>query len=227
MKKGDFVWGIGLMGVVLLLLLPATHEPIMEGTKEHPLLAGFIKFFVLATMGDLLAIRMVGGTWQKPQGLIYRMVVWGLIGSIITCVFEVYSSGVNSAITKGFFPVGNGLLEKVLWAFWVSLVMNATFGQVLMVFHRITDTFIDLAEGRLTKFGSVGLKAVSNHIAWQELAEFAFKINLCLWLPCHTVVFLLPPLYRVLAAAFLSMLLGGVLGYAKSRKVKAQGNLVV
>lgn len=225
MKKSDFVWFAALLAVALPLVMPSTHELIMEGTKQHPLLAGFIKFFILATMGDLLALRIVSGAWKKPQGLVCRMVVWGIIGSMITIVFEVYSSGVTSAINKGFLPVGDGMLSKVAGAFWVSCVMNATFGQVLMVFHRVTDTFIDLAEGRLSRFLSVSFNDISHRIAWRELAGFAFKINLFLWLPCHTVVFLLPSVYRVLAAAFLSMVLGGVLGYAKSRKGSPNGNL--
>lgn len=220
MKKGDFLWLGGLLGIVALLLLPATRESILTGTREHPLLAGFIKFFILASMGELLALRIVTGHWRKPVGFIYRMIMWGVLGCFITIAFEVYSNGAASAVARGFLPVGDGWLAAVAGPFWVSLVMNATFGPILMVLHRFTDTFIDLAEGRWERFGAVSAGMIRNHIAWDELAAFSFKINLYLWLPAHTIVFLLPPIYRVLAAAFLSLLLGGILGYAKSRKTK-------
>jgi hypothetical protein len=220
MKKGDISWLAALAVVVLLLSLSVTHDPIMDGTRQHPLIAGFIKFFILATMGDLLAIRIVKGEWEKPAGLIYRSIVWGVIGSGVAIIFEVFSNGVTAAIGRGFLPVSHGHFDQVAIAFWISTVMNVTFGPMLMVFHRFTDTFLDLAEGQFGKFGSVSSEMVVKHIDWQGFVGLVFRIQVFLWIPLHTTVFLLPPAYRVLAAAFLSIVLGGVLGYAKSRKAK-------
>ena len=218
MKKGDIVWLTILTIVVLLLLLPATHEPIMAGTRQHPLIAGFIKFFILATMGDLLALRIVNRQWKWPYGLIYRSIVWGIIGMGVAIVFEIFSKGVTAAINGGLLPVARGQIDQITIAFWISTVMNVTFGPMLMVFHRYADTFIDLAGGEIRKFGSVSPDMVVKHIDWQEFVGFVLKIQLFLWVPLHTTVFLLPSEYRVLAAAALSIVLGGVLGFAKSRK---------
>ncbi|MBP1765486.1 MAG: hypothetical protein H6Q65_2544 [Firmicutes bacterium] len=225
MKKGDIIWLTLLAVVALLLALPATHEPIMAETRQHPLIAGFVKFLVLATMGDLLALRIVNGKWQKPVGLIYRSLVWGIIGIGVAIVFEVFSKGVTAAINGGLLPVSRGHIDQIAIAFWISTVMNVTFGPMLMVFHRYADTFIDLADGQFSKFGSVSSETVVKHIDWQEFVCFVLKIQLFLWIPLHTTVFLLPPVYRVLAAASLSIVLGGVLGYAKSRKGKPEENI--
>jgi len=220
MKKGEIVWLTILAIVVLLFLLPSTHEPIMAGTQQHPLIAGFIKFFILATMGDLLALRIVNGQWKRPSGLIYRSIVWGIIGMGVAIVFEIFSKGVTAAINGGLLPVARGQIDQIAIAFWISTIMNVTFGPMLMVFHRYADTFIDLADGKISKFTSVNSGMVVKHIDWQEFVGFVLKIQLFLWVPLHTIVFLLPSEYRVLTAACLSIVLGGVLGYAKSRKDK-------
>jgi len=38
------------------------------------------------------------------------------------------------------------------------------------------------------------------------------------WIPAHTAVFLLPAEFRVVAAAFLSVALGGILAFAKKSR---------
>jgi len=38
------------------------------------------------------------------------------------------------------------------------------------------------------------------------------------WIPAHTITFLLPSEFRVLAAAFLSIALGAILAFAKKKK---------
>ncbi|MBP1763924.1 MAG: hypothetical protein H6Q65_982 [Firmicutes bacterium] len=222
MKKGDIIWLAALAVVVLLLVWPVTHEQVVNGTRQHPLIAGFIKFFILASMGDLLSMRIVSGQWQKPVGFVYRAIVWGIIGTTIAVFFEVNGKGVAAAISAGVLPISHGNLDKIIAAFWVSLIMNATAGPMTLIFHRFTDTFFDLAEGKFSNFGSVSAKMVVRHIDWQEFMCFVFKVQMFLWLPVHTVVFLLPPVYRVLAAAALSVILGAVLGYGKRRSNMAK-----
>jgi hypothetical protein len=77
MRLGDAVWGAALLVCLALLGLPATHVPIVEATKLHPFAMGFVKFAILATMGELLSIRIVTGAWTMPAGLPWRAVVWG------------------------------------------------------------------------------------------------------------------------------------------------------
>jgi len=72
--------GIHFIGVVIFLILPSTHDLFIQFTARHPYYAGFIKFLVLATMGELLAIRIVSINWSAPTALVYRAIVWGFLG---------------------------------------------------------------------------------------------------------------------------------------------------
>jgi hypothetical protein len=85
--------------------------------------------------------------------------------------------------------------------------------------HRILDTYVDLAGGRLFKLSSVSLKAVVTHIDWHNLIEVVcFKLLVFFWIPAHTITFLLPTEYRLLYAASLSFALGVILAFAKSHQ---------
>ena len=44
---------------------------------------GFIKFALLATAGELVAIQMATGKFSKPCYLFARLVIWGFIGICI------------------------------------------------------------------------------------------------------------------------------------------------
>lgn len=67
MKKGDFFWLAGLAAFIVILVVPASREIFVKFTTEHAYLGGFIKFFLLATMGELLAIRIVTSDWDIPK----------------------------------------------------------------------------------------------------------------------------------------------------------------
>ena len=70
--------------------------------------------------------------------------------------------------------------------------------------------------------GNVKLSDVIARIDWQGLVSFViFKTIPFFWIPAHTITFLLPPEYRVLMAAYLSVALGAILAYGKRRKVSA------
>lgn len=76
--------------------------------------------------------------------------------------------------------------------------------------------FIDLGEGKLDRMVHVKLSEVVKTIDWYGFIRFVvLKTIPFFWIPAHTVTFLLPAEYRVLAAAFLSIALGGILASAK------------
>jgi hypothetical protein len=75
MRKGDFVWGTVLAVVILLFIFPRTSEIIFKATENYSYLMGFIKFAILATMGEFLTLRMTNGFWKKPNGLLYKALV--------------------------------------------------------------------------------------------------------------------------------------------------------
>lgn len=214
MKKGDFLWLGALLIWIVILAVPITRTGFIAITDVHPYAGGFIKFAVLATMGDLLGIRILKGKWNVPRGLIYRAFVWGIIGLMITLLFTVYMGGTIAAQASNKLPF-NG--SNIAQAFFASSIMNLTFGPAMMAFHRFTELFID------TKYEKKGGKVTLNELVekndWHSLVEFSW-VKTCplFWIPAHTIVFMMPVQYRVLASAFLSIALGLLLAIAKKGK---------
>ncbi len=214
---GDILWLAILILVTLFFILPITRAVFVALTTSHPYLMGFIKFAILATMGELLAARLTAGAWKIPSGLIFKMIVWGLFGVAITFMFSFFSTGVGTMVEKGLLPVGSGGWAVFLQAFYTSALMNLTFGPVFMALHRVTDTLIDF----LVQKKKVGKGAVIKAVDWPGFITFVVGITIpCWWIPVHTLTFLLPGEYRVLAAAYLSIVLGVILVYARNRKRK-------
>ena len=214
MKKGSILWGVALLAWILVLAVPASRTAFMAATEAHPYVMGFIKFAILATMGDLLGIRVLKGEWKLPEGVFYKSIIWGIIGMMTTLLFTVYMGGTAAAQAAGRLPFKESALAL---AFFTSAIMNLTFGPMMMAFHRFTDMYIDSRyeknKDRIT---------VSNLIDrndWHSLVEFSW-LKTCpfFWIPAHTIVFMLPGQYRVLVSAFLSIALGLLLALAKKGK---------
>ena len=222
MKKFDFLWAAALAAVVAFLVVPSTHALFMAASKFHPYLMAFVKFGVLATMGELLAVRIVSGDWRKPVGLIWRSAVWGFIGILIALVFVIYDAGVTGAMAKHYLPVlgKEGFAHDLLKAFMTSALMNTLFAPTFMAFHRITDTYIEMGEGKLSKIMGLRMDTVLSRIEWNSFVTFVIcKTVPIFWIPAHTITFMLPPEYRVMMAAMLSIALGGILAFAKRKAV--------
>ena len=219
MSRGSLAFCATLASAVLLLAVPSSQAWIVETTRAHPYAMGFLKFAILASLGELLAIRVVSGGWKLPAGPAWRAVVWGLLGAALALLFPVYAAGVPAAMKSGLLPSLPGASgAKVATAFWTSAVMNLSWGVALMLVHRLTDTWLDLAGGALARVPAVGVGAVAAAIDWKGFLGFVLlKTIPFFWIPAHTVTFLLPPELRVLFAAFLSLALGAILAFAKRR----------
>jgi hypothetical protein len=220
MKKGLFQTVLWILVIVLfssILIIPATRELFLAATKAHPYLMGFVKFGILATMGELLAIRIATGSWNSPKGIQWRSLIWGLIGMLITLIFQIFSGGVTFAMSGGLLPGGDNMF---LFAFFVSSIMNLTFAPTFMAAHRFTDTWIDMYyEGKR----KIRVRDVTNRIDWNGFVSFVvIKTIPFFWIPAHTITFLLASEYRVVAAAFLSIALGGILSFAKKKGSQAK-----
>ena len=223
MKKKDLIWIGVLLLIVFLLAYPATNEIYTAANKAHPYILGFVKVSILATMGEILALRIVIGDYKKPVGLIYKFIVWGFLGMGFVIAFDLFANGVTGSMKKGLLPSGvpDTFSAKLLFAFFTSAFMNLIFAPTFMTLHRLTDTFIDLGEGQFSKIKKVKLKAVTDKIDWYGFMSFViFKTIPIFWIPAHTITFLLPGEYRVLVAAFLSLALGVILAYSKRKNTK-------
>ena len=223
MKKKDLIWTFTLLVIVFLLAYPATNEIYTAANKAHPYMLGFVKVSILATMGEILALRIVTGDYKKPVGIVYKFIVWGFLGMGFVIAFDLFANGVTGSMKKGLLPSGipDTFSAKLLFAFFTSAFMNLIFGPTFMTLHRLTDTFIDLGEGQFSKIKKVKLKAVTDKIDWYGFMSFViFKTIPIFWIPAHTITFLLPGEYRVLMAAFLSLALGVILAYSKRKNTR-------
>jgi hypothetical protein len=111
---------------------------------------------------------------------------------------------------------------KLLLAFSVSMTMNLIYAPMLMTLHKISDTHIINDGGTLAGFiRPLKLGEILANIHWGVMWNFVYKKTIpFFWIPAHTVTFMLPPLWRVLFAAFLGVVLGVFLSVASlmSRK---------
>lgn len=51
----------------------------LKVTEAHPYMGGFVKFAILASMGDALGGRILKGYWKLEKGFIWKAVVWGIL----------------------------------------------------------------------------------------------------------------------------------------------------
>lgn len=219
MKKKDLIWLGVLLIIIFLLVYPSTNAIYTMTNKAHPYIMGFIKVSILATMGELLAIRIATGNYKKPVGMIYKFIVWGFLGMGFVIAFDLFANGVVGSMKKGLLPsvATDTFSYKLLFAFFTSAFMNLIFGPTFMTLHRLTDTYIDLGHGKLSEIKRVKLRDVTNKIDWYGFMSFVvFKTIPIFWIPAHTITFLLPGEYRVLMAAFLSLALGIILASSKA-----------
>ncbi len=213
MKLGDYLWGGLLLLWAVVLVVPATREVFMAMTQAYPYISGFLKFFVLATMGDMLGARILYGQWQKTKGIIFKAIIWGIIGMMITLAFTLYSEGVLAAQNIGRLPFHG---SKFGHAFLTSVMMNITFAPFMFLFHKFSDLYIDVKYRGMKK---VTINDLVKEVDFNMLIGFSMlKTIPFFWIPCHTLVFLMPPQYRVVASAFLSIALGLMMAIAKKSK---------
>ncbi len=208
---GDWVWTVLLGGIVLFFSIPYTRMVYLSFSVSAPYPAGFFKFAVLASMGELLSQRIKAGYWCFSKESVPRFFVWGIFGVIITFMFIFYSGAVSSMQESGVLP---GKSNTVITAFLISAIMNLTFGPAFMVLHRLSDEFID----QVMRGSGFSSDSVLEKVAWTPFLRRIIKSILLFWIPAHTVTFLLPSRFRVLSAAFLSIILGIILTFSGGHK---------
>jgi hypothetical protein len=229
MKRFDYIT-ILLVVVVLspFFLFKSILEFYQLFNKEHSYLASFIKFAILATFGESIGLRIRTGRYiQAGFGFLPRAIVWGFLGVSIKMAFVIFGEGAPFMLkTMGvIFPVeqpGDILRQngyfwlKLLSAFSVSATLNLFFAPVFMTFHKITDLHILQSGGTLRGFFTpINFRKQFMELDWLTMWNFIFKKTIPLfWIPAQTLNFMLPEEYRILFAAFLSIVLGVLLSVA-------------
>ena len=234
MKKQDCIVILIVVVVLAPFFIPATgfFAWFEASTAAHPFIMAFFKFAILATFGEMLALRIREGVYNKKGfGVLPRMMVWGFLGMCIAMAMIIFKSGVPSFLEvvggceKGslaaIFKASELTWGKLGIAFAVSVLMNTIFAPVMMTFHKCTDIHI------LDNGGTVrGLlrpmhmrEIFANKINWDVQWNVVFKKTIPLfWFPAHTITFILPSTFQVLFAALLGVALGLILALAGGSK---------
>jgi hypothetical protein len=188
----------------------------------HPMIMSFIKFAVLATLGESIGLRIKEGRYNyRGFGLLPRAIVWGFLGLTIQMAFVIFSQGIPVFLTK-ILGLDFGIPEemtfgsKLLIAFCISATMNLIYAPVMMTLHKITDLHIINNGGTVNGLlQPINMGEIMSNINWNVQWNFVFKKTIpFFWIPAHTITFMLPPEYRVLFAAALGIALGVILSLA-------------
>ncbi len=220
MKKNSLKWAAAFSCITFVFLFPASHHLLIKLTETHPYCMGFIKFATLAFLGQLMGIRITYGDWIRPKGLFLRILFWGLLGMAIVFVLPLAYQGVTVLQQQGlFFNADSLAIDGFIKAFAASIIFNLLPGPIVIIYHSLAESFVELCDGKMMNLKHVRFSSAIMNIDWVNLIQFViFKVNLILFIPINTIIFLLPPDQRVLLAAYSSILLGVVLGYYNARK---------
>jgi len=225
MKKSDLIFISVILVISSILIIPTTRTGFENMTSNYPYIMGFLKTSILATMGEMLAKRISTGTYFGKPGIVFRFIIWGILGFGFVLMFKVFAVGVAGAMDAGLLPdiSSSGFFANLYRAFMISLIMNIIFAPTFMIFHRITDTYIDLGNGNLKKIINVRFKDVISTIDWKPFFGFVVLQTIpFFWVPAHAVTFMLPENYRVLMAGILSIALGLILTLSKMKGAKTK-----
>jgi hypothetical protein len=228
MKKNDIIYVLVMAAITLIFVLPGSRAVFEAATREMPYLMGFVKTAILASLGELLADRIVTKKYFARPGIALRFLVWGVLGMGFVLMFQVFALGVAGAMEAGYLPFlsATTVAGRILGAFFTSLIMNLIFAPTFMMLHRITDQYIELSGGCWRNLGRVKLAEVVDRIDWKRFIGFVVLQSIPIfWIPAHTITFLLPAEYRVLMAGYLSIALGLIL--TLSRRTRNPINNIV
>lgn len=234
MKRQDWLLILCVVIVLTPFFIPATgwFDWFNRATATHPYIMAFFKFAILATLGEMLALRIRKGVYNEPGfGIVPRMMVWGFLGMCIAMAMVIFKSGVPTFLESvagcergslaAVFAAPGFSWGKLGIAFAVSVLMNSIFAPVMMTFHKCTDIHI-LDNGgtvrgllRPMKMREIFATKVNWDVQWNVVIKKTIPL---FWFPAHTITFILPPNFQVLFAALLGVALGLILALAGGSK---------
>ena len=230
MKKQDVIFFFGLVVFFSpFIFSEQVYETYREFNKEHGLIMSFVKFAVLATLGESIGLRIASGVYNKTGfGILPKTVIWGIFGLTIKIALIIFSFGTikflnYTGVSQASDIMAGGLsLAKIGIAFCISFTLNLIYAPWLMTFHKITDMHIAKHGGSLlTLLKPINFEKAFSNLDWKVQWGFVFKKTIPLfWLPAHTITFLLAPEQQILYAAILGIVLGVILAFAIARGKK-------
>jgi len=229
-KKKDFLFIALVLAMFSPFVLSKTVlQFYLDFNHDHGLIMSFVKFALLATLGEVIGLRIKSGDYHQPGfGIIPRMIVWGVLGVTIKMAFVIFATGTPAFMDYCGFQhavdtfKGPLSWEKVGVAFSISAAMNLIYAPVMMTLHKITDTHILQNGGTLKGFlHPIQMRKIFVNLNWDVQWNFVFKKTIpFFWIPAHTITFLLPTDFQVLFAALLGIALGTILAIADMTEIK-------
>lgn len=224
MKKSDIIFVFTLLLILVpLIMWDKSFNAYLSFNKEHGMIISFIKFGLLATLGELIGLRIrTGNYFQKGFGILPKIIIWGFIGLTIKIAFVIFATGTPQLMSylgmdSAMFAMKNSFTwSKLGVAFAISSAMNIIYAPVMMTFHKITDIHVAKYGGKLSSLLiPINFASAFKSIDWNIQWNFIFKKTIPIfWIPAHTITFLLPSDFQVLFAALLSIVLGLILAVA-------------
>lgn len=228
MKKADFIF----IAAIILFFLPffvfqEVFDFYINFNAQHGMVMSFVKFAILATLGEVIGLRIRTGSYYKQGfGVIPRAIVWGFLGLTIKLAFVIFAVGTPAFLAYLGMEHAPVLMkqalswDKVLVAFSISAAMNIIYAPVMMTLHKITDMHILSNGGTIAGFFKpIQFKKHFVNLDWSVQWNFVFKKTIpFFWIPAHSITFLLPADFQVLFAALLGIALGLILAIAGMNK---------
>lgn len=209
-KVRDLMMSWIVLMSLTFVIYTVTREVFLDFASSSPLLGGFIKFFFLASYGDFIANRIKKKSWSIPTGFFFKALIWGIIGVVIVMIFGIFTNGVHALQANGILPFEDSAIAS---AMLISILMNFTFAPTMMVAHRISDSYIEQRQNKLS------LTQVIKEIDFGQFLKFTILRTIpFFWVPAHTITFMLLEEYRVIFAAILGIFLGLILGLFNAKK---------
>jgi hypothetical protein len=231
MKKADIICIVGVIVFFApFLFIQALFDFYWKANTNHPYMFAYIKFFILAPFGEMLGLRIRKGIYhEKGFGLLPRAIVWGFLGITLKMAFDIFAHGAPAMLINMGMQIPEDILyqslsfRKVFVTFTIGASLNLFYAPILMVTHKVTDEHIKSTGGTLK--GLFSPLQFGKHLAeldWKIQWDFTFKKAIpFFWIPAQTVNFLLPENYRILVAAFYSIILGVLLALVSTKKDSA------
>lgn len=229
MKRSDLYFAIVMLAIFVPFFASSDlYAWYKTFNAEHAMIMAFLKFGILATLGEMLGCRISTGRYTTPNfGVLPRMVVWGVLGMAISMAMSVFSAGIPAFIESmggselvADFRAEGITFGKFVVALSISVMMNTFFAPVFMTFHKITDAHIAECGGSLRALVTpIPMHRLICNLNWSVQWGFIFKKTIPLfWYPAHTITFMLPGEMRVLFAALLGVALGVILAIGLKKK---------
>ncbi|MBN2237567.1 MAG: Mpv17/PMP22 family protein [Bacteroidales bacterium] len=224
MPKKDILFVFLILALFTpFFIFPKVYLWYVHLNAEHGIIMSFFKFAILATLGEIIGLRIRKGTYyEKGFGLVPRAIVWGFLGITIKMAFVIFASGTPAFLVYLGFDEAVQILKsplswsKVSVAFSISMAMNLIYAPIMMTLHKITDLHILQTHGTIRGFFTpIPIRKIMSQMNWDVMWNFVFKKTIpFFWIPAHTITFLLPPDFQVLFAALLGIALGIILAVA-------------